>query len=154
MYQSKNGCKRWQLKITGLQKNCISDVVYGTRIYSFSQSHNGCHCYDSVVVEGESPPTIFGLTLVATTTLGAAIELSFFSETRWLARERPEDKQKNPCAWNYVIHKCVMLHITVEKHLSRRMVALYVVSYVFLRSMWSWIPDDAQLTSNVLARKT
>lgn len=31
----------------------------GTRIYSFSQSHNGCHCYDSVVVEGESPPTIY-----------------------------------------------------------------------------------------------
>lgn len=39
----------------------------------------------------------FWLMLVATTTLGAKIELPFFSETRWLARERPEDKQKNPC---------------------------------------------------------
>ncbi|KAL0692364.1 hypothetical protein Bca4012_036146 [Brassica carinata] len=43
-YQSKNECKRWQSKITELQKNYISDVVYGTYIYSFSQSHNGCHC--------------------------------------------------------------------------------------------------------------
>ncbi|KAL0701959.1 hypothetical protein Bca4012_058081 [Brassica carinata] len=26
VYQSKNECKRWQSKITRLQKNCISDV--------------------------------------------------------------------------------------------------------------------------------
>lgn len=44
------------------------------------------------MVEEELLLTIFGLTLVVIIILGVVIELFFFFETRWLVRERFEDK--------------------------------------------------------------